>query len=81
MGVTDDHANEGRVVVPKSSNVWKWDDLSSLRVERPADVEHKAMTTRLDLYTTAPDLVGTTVNANSHRAGSPTAPRTGWVAG
>ena len=81
MGVTDDHANEGRVVVPKSSNVWKWDGLSSFHVQRPADVEHKAMTTRLDLYTTAPNLVGTTVNANSHLAGSPHGPKNGVGSG
>ncbi len=80
VGVTDDHANEGRVVGSESSDLWKRDDLSSFGVERPADVENKAVTSRFDLDATTPDLVGTTVNANSHRADSLTLSRTSRVA-
>ena len=80
MGVTDDDANEGWVVGPKSSDLWKRDDLSTLGVQGPADIEYKAMTSRFDLDATAPDLVGSTVNANSHRADSLTLPGTSWAA-
>jgi len=80
VGVTDNHANEGRIVGAESSDLWKRDDLSSSGAERPSDIEHTAMTSRFDLDATTPDLVGTAVNANSHRADSLTLSRTSWVA-
>jgi hypothetical protein len=81
VGVTDDYANEGRIVGSESSDLWKRDDLSTLGVERPSDIEHKAMTSRFDLDATTPDLVGTTVNANLHRSDPLTLSRMSWVAG
>jgi hypothetical protein len=68
MGVTDDYANESRVVGPESSDLWKWDDISSFGFERSADIEHEASTSRLDLDTTAPDLVCPSVDLDLHES-------------
>jgi hypothetical protein len=68
MGVADDYANESWIVRPESSDLWQWDDLSSFGVERPADIEHKVLTSGFDFDATAPDLVCPSVDLDLHES-------------